>query len=111
MECGFSLPDCLGLSETVCTARQLDLARSRTVERPAMADDSNRTAEAFLDNVQAAAYLKLSPRTLEKQRVNGGGPRFRKLGRRVVYAVADLEKWANARICDNTSDPNYGNWA
>jgi hypothetical protein len=40
-------------------------------------------------------------------RVIGGGPRFRKFGRRVVYAVADLELWANARSCDSTSDASY----
>ena len=62
---------------------------------------------AYLSNEEAAAYLKLSPRTLEKQRVVGGGPRFLKLGRRVVYAIADLERWASDRACDTTSDPNY----
>jgi len=56
----------------------------------------------------AAAYLRLSPRTLEKQRVIGGGPRFRKFGRRVLYAIEDLETWAKARACEMTSDPNYG---
>ena len=72
-----------------------------------MTSDQNKPAAVFLDNKEAADFLKLSPRTLEKHRVIGGGPRFRKFGRRVVYAVADLEAWANARICDNTSDPNY----
>lgn len=62
------------------------------------------TAVRYLSNAEAAEFLKLSPRTLEKQRVLGGGPKFRKFGRRVVYAVADLETWANARICTSTSD-------
>ena len=62
----------------------------------------------YLNNDEAAAYLQLSPRTLEKQRVVGGGPKFRKFGRRVVYAIEDLENWAGARACDTTSDPNYG---
>jgi hypothetical protein len=64
-------------------------------------------ALAYLTNDEAAVYLKLSPRTLEKQRVIGGGPRFRKFGRRVVYAVTDLEAWAGARACNTTSDPNH----
>ena len=51
--------------------------------------------------------LRLSPRTLEKARVIGGGPRYRKFGRRVLYAVADLEAWANARTFEMTSDPDY----
>lgn len=61
-----------------------------------------------LTNEEAAAFLKLSPRTLEKMRVIGGGPRFRKHGRRVVYAIEDLERWSASRTCETTSDPNYG---
>ncbi|NKI70250.1 helix-turn-helix domain-containing protein [Collimonas pratensis] len=61
----------------------------------------------YLNNDEAAAFLRLSPRTLEKQRVIGGGPRFRKFGRRVMYAVADLETWADARSFEATSDPEY----
>ena len=59
----------------------------------------------FLTNDEAAAFLRLSPRTLEKQRVLGGGPRFRKFGARVVYAMDDLRKWADGRAYDMTSDP------
>ena len=51
--------------------------------------------------------MRLSPRTLEKQRVIGGGPRFRKFGARVVYAVEDLRHWANSRSYEMTSDPGY----
>jgi len=61
----------------------------------------------YLTNDEAAAYLRLSPRTLEKQRVIGGGPRFRKFGRRVMYAVADLDAWAADRSFETTSDPEY----
>ena len=61
----------------------------------------------YLTNEEAAEFLKLSPRTREKQRVIGGGPRFRKFGRRVVYAMDDLVNWAEARGCDSTSDANY----
>lgn len=61
----------------------------------------------YLTNDEAAEFLRLSPRTLEKQRVIGGGPRFRKFGRRVMYAVADLEAWADARSFEATSDPEY----
>jgi predicted DNA-binding transcriptional regulator AlpA len=61
----------------------------------------------YLTCDEAGAFLKLSPRTLEKLRTLGGGPRFRKLGRRVMYAQADLEAWADARACESTSDPVY----
>ena len=59
----------------------------------------------FLTNDEAAAFLRLSPRTLEKQRVLGGGPRYRKFGARVLYAVGDLRAWADVRAYGMTSDP------
>lgn len=61
----------------------------------------------FLSNDEAALLLKLSPRTLEKMRVVGGGPKFCKFGRRVTYAVEDLRTWAAARRCNSTSDPAW----
>lgn len=72
-----------------------------------MPDDANAHETPHRTNEEAAAFLKLSPRTLEKMRVIGGGPRFRKHGRRVVYAVEDLQRWSAARSCESTSDPNY----
>ncbi|WP_442593369.1 helix-turn-helix domain-containing protein [Parapusillimonas sp. JC17] len=64
-------------------------------------------AARYLTNDEAADYLRLSPRTLEKMRVIGGGPRFRKFGRRVMYAITDLDAWADRRAYDMTSDPEY----
>jgi hypothetical protein len=61
----------------------------------------------FLTTEEAGAFLRLSPRTLEKQRVLGGGPRFRKFGARVVYAAADLRAWADSHTYGMTSDPGY----
>ena len=79
--------------------------------RPAAAPATYTTSAAqpqrYLTNDEAAEYLRLSPRTLEKQRVIGGGPKFRKFGRRVMYAVADLDAWAADRSFDSTSDPEY----
>ena len=61
----------------------------------------------FVRTPDAARLLDLSPRTLEKQRVIGGGPRFHKFGRRVMYALADLESWAGERSFETTFDPEY----
>jgi len=47
----------------------------------------------FLSNAEAAAFLGVSPRTVEKYRRDGRGPRFYKFGRRVLYARSDLERW------------------
>lgn len=51
---------------------------------------------AFLKTPEAAAYLGLSPRSLEHWRYKGKGPRYSRLGRAVVYAVADLDEFARA---------------
>ncbi len=51
----------------------------------------------------AAAYLGLGPSTLEKRRLVGGGPRYIKLGKSVVYDVDDLEAWLAANKRTTTS--------
>jgi predicted DNA-binding transcriptional regulator AlpA len=67
-----------------------------------MKRETNPIPDKYLDNEQAARFLKLSPRTLDRQRGTGEGPRFRKFGRRVIYAIEDLEAWANERIFGRT---------
>jgi predicted DNA-binding transcriptional regulator AlpA len=44
----------------------------------------------FMRTPEAARFLGLSTRTLEKHRCCGTGPRYRKLGGRIVYAYDDL---------------------
>ena len=48
----------------------------------------------FLRTPEAARFLGLSGRTLEKHRTYGTGPKYRKIGGRVVYALDDLKAWA-----------------
>ena len=60
---------------------------------------------ALLTTADAAAYLRLSPRTLEAWRLSGGGPRYRKLGHRVVYTQGDIDTWVEAQTRTSTSDP------
>lgn len=56
----------------------------------------------------AAKYTGLSVSTLNKLRVFGGGPVFLKLGRRVAYDVADLERWLETKRRRSTSDAGDG---
>jgi hypothetical protein len=74
---------------------------------PQAATAATTNPPRYLTNDEAAMHLRLSPRTLEKLRVIGGGPKFRKFGRRVMYAVTDLDAWADARSFEATSDPEY----
>jgi hypothetical protein len=59
----------------------------------------------FLKTPEAARFLGLSGRTLEKHRYFGTGPAYRRLGGRVVYAVEDLRAWADRGLKYSTSDP------
>ncbi|GGB12207.1 hypothetical protein GCM10011491_45080 [Brucella endophytica] len=59
----------------------------------------------YLRTKEAAEFLSLSARTLEKHRTYGTGPSYRKLGGRVVYAVDDLQAWAASGAVTSTSDP------
>lgn len=59
----------------------------------------------YLRTPEAARFLGLSGRTLEKHRTYGTGPAYRKLGGRVVYALEDLQAWANRGAVTSTSDP------
>lgn len=55
---------------------------------------------------QAAHYLGLSKSTLDKLRCFGGGPRYFKLGRAVVYEASDLETWKAQRARASTWGAN-----
>lgn len=59
----------------------------------------------YLRTPEAARLLSLSGRTLEKHRCYGTGPRYSKLGGRVVYSVADLQDWVSQGAKTSTSDP------
>ena len=72
-----------------------------------MPDRAAQLATRYVRTHEAARILGISPRTLEKYRCHGSGPTFRKLGGRVVYAVDDLEAWADKAACNSTSDPRY----
>jgi hypothetical protein len=57
----------------------------------------------YLDQNQASVYLgekglKIAPKTLGKLRVTGGGPAYRKFGRKPIYDPLDLELWVNQKL-------------
>ena len=62
----------------------------------------------YLRTPEAARFLGLSGRTLEKHRTYGTGPQYRKIGGRVVYALYDLQDWAERGAKNSTSDPGRG---
>jgi predicted DNA-binding transcriptional regulator AlpA len=62
----------------------------------------------YLRTPEAARFLGLSDRTLEKHRTYGTGPRYSKLGGRVVYRLDDLQAWVERGAKASTSDPGIG---
>jgi predicted DNA-binding transcriptional regulator AlpA len=73
-----------------------------------MADSVSGLPPRYLRTPEAARFLGLSGRTLEKHRTYGTGPAYRKLGGRVVYAIDDLQAWADRGAKSSTSDPGRG---
>ena len=59
----------------------------------------------FYTTAQAAGILGLRPRTLERWRWEGQGPRFRKIGGAVRYLPSDLDTWVDKAARTSTSDP------
>ena len=65
--------------------------------------EAQSTSAAYLATAQAASYIGLSKSTLEKKRISGDGPRYLKLGKRVVYATDALDMWARSQERSSTS--------
>jgi predicted DNA-binding transcriptional regulator AlpA len=70
--------------------------------------ETSRAPNRYLRTPEAGRHLGLSGRTLEKHRTYGTGPRYRKIGGRVVYALSDLEAWADQGAQTSTTDPDGG---
>ncbi|MEO5492888.1 MAG: helix-turn-helix domain-containing protein [Sphingomonas sp.] len=56
----------------------------------------------MVDTAAAARYLTISRFCLRNYRIEGGGPRYHRLGRRVHYAAENLRRWAIAQRVEPT---------
>jgi predicted DNA-binding transcriptional regulator AlpA len=70
-----------------------------------MSTTLNGVPQRYLRTPEASRFVGLSIRTLEKHRIYGTGPRYSKLGGRVVYRVEDLQAWVDSAAKASTSDP------
>jgi hypothetical protein len=78
-----------------------------------MFDNTQEPTDLPLDTFQASDYLAyigfpIAPATLSIRRVRGGGPVFRKFGRKVFYKKADLSAWAESRTSEPLKRTNSG---
>jgi len=67
-----------------------------------MDNDTDRASAArrgspYLNARQAAFFLQMSPRTLQRLRSKGKGPAVRRHARMVLYHIDDLVAWSKAR--------------
>jgi excisionase family DNA binding protein len=86
------------VSQVISRAASADFAQPRKVDAPI-----DRRADRFLSTKQAAEYLNLARPTLERWRVYGGGPKFTKLGRRILYDKSALDSFVAAKTYPHTS--------
>jgi hypothetical protein len=102
--------------------RQGDVAiRPAAHTRPPVAPDPPGTAsppershrseadivQALFTTCEAARYCRLSPRTLEKYRLVGGGPLYVHISERAIrYRLEDLDAWISGKLRRTTSDPS-----
>lgn len=66
-------------------------------------DNTSASNHSLMTTDEAASFLRIAASTLCKLRLTGDGPVFMKLGRRVLYAEADLRQWAVDRRRRSTS--------
>jgi len=57
-------------------------------------------ARGIVSDVEASELLGLKPQTLRNWRCQSRGPAYSKIGRRVIYAVQDLENYREKNRID-----------
>ena len=61
--------------------------------------------DSLMNEENSAHFLAVSCRTLQRWRLEGGGPAFVRMGeRRVAYRLGDLTAWTNARRFASTAE-------
>jgi len=84
------------------TSKPADAAGKTQKELAGQPEDSR-----YVMTPEAGTILNLSPRTLERMRVDGTGPKYSKAGggirSRVLYKVSDLYDWLESRSFTSTS--------
>ena len=60
--------------------------------------------KTYFNTIEAARRMGLSRKTLERMRLEGTGPCFVKLGRRVLYTGEELDRWAEENTFRSTAE-------
>lgn len=65
--------------------------------------DTQSIGKVHFITTELAERWGMAPGTLANWRINGEGPRFIKLGRRILYPIAEVEAFEQARFKSNTT--------
>lgn len=60
--------------------------------------------QGLLDTLEAAAHCRSSASKFNKLRMTGGGPVYIRIGRKILYDVADLNAWMRSRKFTSTAE-------
>jgi predicted DNA-binding transcriptional regulator AlpA len=60
--------------------------------------------QPLLTQDEVADLLKLSVRTVERLRVSGTGPKFRRILRSIRYRPEDVQSWLASQLVSSTSE-------
>lgn len=67
--------------------------------------EPERPKQRFLNTTQAAVRMGIKRLTLARWRTEGKGPRYHKVGGRVLYDPDDIDEWLDDQRRSSTSDP------
>jgi predicted DNA-binding transcriptional regulator AlpA len=92
--------------DAILPAKPIDCVKPvKQVPDSAIVVDVEAAGPAIMGTPEAARFLNLSVHTLAKHRTYGTGPKYRKVGRRILYAESDLTEWAERGTRHSTSAP------
>jgi hypothetical protein len=83
-------------------------SRLRPLADDSANEENTRMSETCLNQIDLARRWKISPRTLERWRWLREGPRYLKLGGRVLYRVADIEEFERSIVRLNRQEAGPG---
>lgn len=77
----------------------------REVQSVATIQDTDVPQVGYLSPTEASRYLSISVKELERLRRVGGGPRYAKIGRKLVrYPIGELDAWIAEHLVSNTAE-------
>ena len=69
----------------------------------ARASGAQQAQTEYLDVNTTARRAGVSASFLNKARMTGGGPKYRKIGKTVRYFWPEVQAWLDAKACESTS--------